>query len=350
MEYVGEPCGEGCTPPSGSLYALDGATGAQKWAVKIGGRPAAVLGPNGTVLVAFYYGTVYALDGATGASKWAFPSTAVLPGTDAEARAQGGGPGEMAIGRDGTVYVAGDGTYTKSFRSEIDALDGATGKLKWSSPTSDFLGGGSLAIGAGGTVYATGSALSPAGIVAIDPATAMSKWTFSPASASILYSQLALGAGETVYAAYGIIENSAVSIAVYALDGATGMKRWALPTGNRIPPTPALGPDGTVYVTVDSTQALDGATGAQKWTTSGVAGNQAPVLGADGTVYLLGGLNDIVYALDGVTGRLKWEFPIGRGWATLPAIGRDGTAYVGVALFSGTTGFTRTDAVYAIHP
>ena len=54
----------------------------------------------------------------------------------------------------------------------------------------------------------------------------------------------------------------------------------------------------------------------------------SPAIGSDGTVYV--GSNDYkVYALDGQSGAKKWEFKTGSPVSSSPAIGSDGTVYVG---------------------
>jgi outer membrane protein assembly factor BamB len=54
----------------------------------------------------------------------------------------------------------------------------------------------------------------------------------------------------------------------------------------------------------------------------------SPAIGADGTVYI-GSSDKKVYALDGKTGAKKWEFETGNSVWSSPAIGADGTVYVG---------------------
>jgi outer membrane protein assembly factor BamB len=54
----------------------------------------------------------------------------------------------------------------------------------------------------------------------------------------------------------------------------------------------------------------------------------SPAVGADGTVYV-GNRNNNVYALNPIDGSIKWVFP-GLGMAdSSPAIGADGTIYTG---------------------
>ena len=72
-----------------------------------------------------------------------------------------------------------------------------------------------------------------------------------------------------------------------------------------------------------------GATGAQKWTfLTGDNVQSSPAIGADGTVYV-GSRDNKVYALDGATGAKKWEFLTGGFVESSPAVGADGTVYVG---------------------
>ena len=98
---------------------------------------------------------------------------------------------------------------------------------------------------------------------------------------------------------------------VYALDGATGARKWEFATRWRGQSSPAIGADGTVYVgSIDSkVYALDGATGARKWEfATGGAVTSSPAIGADGTVYV-GSADKKVYALEGVTGARSGSFP-----------------------------------------
>ena len=130
--------------------------------------------------------------------------------------------------------------------------------------------------------------------------------------------------------------------------------------------SPAIGTDGTVYIgsfggwvstaivrrisswkqspllkSGSSLFALDGKTGKMKWAFDlGGGEGLTPAVGSDGTVYVGPSDKSIFYALDGKTGAKKWEFKWNRGSrnrSMVPAIGGDGTVYIG-------TGFT----VYAL--
>jgi outer membrane protein assembly factor BamB len=54
----------------------------------------------------------------------------------------------------------------------------------------------------------------------------------------------------------------------------------------------------------------------------------SPAIGSDGTVYV-GSYDDKLYAINGKTGDKLWEFETGHYVDSSPAIGSDGTVYVG---------------------
>lgn len=123
-----------------------------------------------------------------------------------------------------------------------------------------------------------------------------------------------------------------------------GTQRWAFTTlstatAGTIVSSPAVGPDGTIYVGVEvGTVASAGATGrvfaltpagAQKWVfTAPDWIESTPAVGADGTVYA-GCWDGVLYALRGDTGAKRWEFKAGSFIASSPALAPDGTVYVG---------------------
>ena len=56
--------------------------------------------------------------------------------------------------------------------------------------------------------------------------------------------------------------------------------------------------------------------------------DSSPAIGSDGTVYVGSG-DKKLYAINGKTGVKLWEFEIGDLVRSSPAIGSDGTVYVG---------------------
>jgi len=121
------------------------------------------------------------------------------------------------IGPDGTVYV-GSGDHN------LYALK--DGRKVWEFPTGSPVKS-SPRVGPDGTVYVGGSLSGPG-------------WLSS--GKSCMY-------------------------ALVALDGKSGQRKWEYPTGGFVNVAPALGDDGTVYAGGDDSTlyAVDGATGRKKW-------------------------------------------------------------------------------------
>ena len=68
--------------------------------------------------------------------------------------------------------------------------------------------------------------------------------------------------------------------------------------------------------------------GSKKWAfKTGGRVTSSPAIGSDGTIYV-GSLNDALYAIN-PDGSKKWEFKTGDYVDSSPAIGSDGTIYVG---------------------
>jgi hypothetical protein len=158
-------------------------------------------------------------------------------------------------------------------------------------------------------------------VYALDGATGAKKWEFL--TGDRVYSSPAIGSDGSVYV-------GSVDRLIYALNGKTGAKKWQFQTEASVFSSPAVGADGTVYVGADKRVcALNGVTGVRKWeflTTGWV--DRSLAIGSDGTVYV-GSSDQRVYALDGATGEKKWEFLTGGFVFSSPAIGADGTVYVG---------------------
>ncbi|MFH2010574.1 MAG: PQQ-binding-like beta-propeller repeat protein [bacterium] len=91
--------------------------------------------------------------------------------------------------------------------------------------------------------------------------------------------------------------------------------------------SPAVGPDGTIYVGGDGLSAVS-PTGKLRWhfkTPQRIA--SSPAVLPSSTV-IFGSQDDRVYAVD-ARGKLKWSYPAGGDVDSSPAIGADGTVYVG---------------------
>jgi outer membrane protein assembly factor BamB len=113
---------------------------------------------------------------------------------------------------------------------------------------------------------------------------------------------------------------------VYALNGTTGAQNWRYVTFSSISSSPAIDNNGVVYITSSGgrTYAIN-ANGTRRWTffpangmTSGVS------IGSDGTVYVGGDMG--VYALRS-NGTKQWFYNIGDTMSVPPALGLNGLLY-----------------------
>jgi outer membrane protein assembly factor BamB len=139
----------------------------------------------------------------------------------------------------------------------------------------------------------------------------------------------------------GVIYIASYDRNIYALDSG-GTLRWTanlpLPiyihssTYTGVFGTPAIGADGTLYVPSENGKllALDPSNGSVKWTysTTAVEGMySSPAIGPDGTIYV-GSYDRNLYAID-ANGTRKWSSRFDSTIFASPAIGPDGTIYCG---------------------
>jgi len=90
--------------------------------------------------------------------------------------------------------------------------------------------------------------------------------------------------------------------------------------------SPAIGLDGTIYVGhADGLYALDGKTGKVKWSVGMASAVSSPAVGKDGTVYV-GSMDGYLYAVK--DGTIRWTYKTGGQVNSSPAIGADATIYV----------------------
>lgn len=125
----------------------------------------------------------------------------------------------------------------------------------------------------------------------------------------------------TVYVATFVGQVLAVS--------AEGQVRWLFSAGREIHSALAVGDDGTVYFgSRDHRFYAVTSEGKLRWTfCTGDWVDSSPALAADGTIYF-GSWDGNFYALD-PQGNLKWKFATGGIVDSSPAIGVDGTIYFG---------------------
>ena len=96
---------------------------------------------------------------------------------------------------------------------------------------------------------------------------------------------------------------------LYAIDAATGAKKWAFTTGGAVFSSPAISSDGsTVFVGSwdQKLYAIDASTGAKKWAfKTGGDVYSSTAISSDGSTVFVGSHNKKLYAL--TTGLLEWE-------------------------------------------
>jgi outer membrane protein assembly factor BamB len=279
---------------NGVLVALDAAKGTRRWSVRTGAARPFPWGREGwdfyisspvisgdLVIFAAADGIVYALDAATGKERWRH-------GTGALIRSSAG------VG-EGTVVVGGADGY-------VYALNLADGKLRWRGETegatldSEKEGfdrktiQGSPAI-AEGRVY-IGSR--DAYLYAFDLATGKRLWRTGRPAPWVVTSPVVWG--RRIY--YGSSDGQYVE----AVDPDSGQRVWRVKTPDNVIASPVLA-DSILYVADMSGNlfALDAATGQERWRTGLGARIFSTPVPADGALYL-GADDGAVYAIRAARG------------------------------------------------
>jgi eukaryotic-like serine/threonine-protein kinase len=291
----------------GHLYAIDQQTGKEKWNFKssmpIASSPAVV---GGALYFVSSRGGLVSLDLATGKPKWVF-------GTEYERKFEaknlhGYLPTVQSVPDAWDIFmsspaVANGKVYFGSSDGNVYAIDAQAGIVLWKFPTKDVVHA-SPAI-ANNTVY-VGSWDSY--LYAIDAETGQEKWAFKTGEDPVIHNQVGFQSSPAVVD--GTVYVGCRDAHVYAVDAATGRKKWDYPTSKSwVIGTPAVR-DGTVYVgTSDSSRfmALDGRTGRLRFNFDAKSYMFSSAALAGDLAYV-GDHNGRLYAVDTKTGKLAWEF------------------------------------------
>lgn len=299
-------------PGDGNLYAVDAATGAERWRFQINFRDHHLLATSSpavaddVVYVGSNDGFLYALDVDSGAALWRWQVDGVWGGSVIE-----GSP----VVADGLVYFnATDVLLTM----KLYAIDVDSRGLSWDRDLGlTFMSAPTVA---DGLVFGAERDMA----WAVDAITGQERWSSEDA-----YS------GPTTPAVSGdLVYFAADDGGIVALDAATGRLAWRYDSGAGALSSPAVA-DGFVYVNTEQHLiALDAVTGAARWeqaldgATSGRTNVFISSPGvADGVVYV-GTDAGIVYALDAVNGEDRWQLDLGSPITSSPAV-IDGVVYVG---------------------
>ena len=309
---------------------------------------------DGTIYFGSYH-YLYAFN-PNGTHKWTF--TARLIGTSS-----------YAIGNDGTIYFGTEEDYfyavnpngtlrwTFSTQSMIDSppvldQDGTiyfgtvdtgilyallpNGTEKWEFTTQDTIFT-SPAVGNDGTIYCSSN---DNHLYSLYPNNGTMKWSASFGNFI----------GSPTVANDGTIYEASLDGYLYALNS-NGTQRWKSAIGTGCAHCPSIGSDGTIYIGAEKLYAIT-PTGALKWSFDAGSGfaasSDAQAISSDGTIYYavsMGSQRGDIIAVNS-DGSQKWRETIANEWVwSSPAIGKDGTVYIG----STSMGTTPYGVLYAFN-
>jgi len=229
-----------------------------------------------------------------------------------------------AIDENGILYV---GTMQNYFY----AIYSNNGTLKWKFSVGNWIAS-SPAIGDDGTIYFGSEddyiyALYPNGTL---------KWKYLTSVA--VYSSPAIGDDGTVYC--GSHDGN-----LYALYPNNGTLKWKYQTGGWVARGPCIADDGTIYFgSWDGYLYAVYPDGNLKWKTGGNLAGTTPVIAQDGTIYVG---NRYLSAIYPTNGSVKWSFDPGSGRTIRggnPCISAEGIIYFGTHI--GETDGGELIAVY----
>jgi outer membrane protein assembly factor BamB len=246
------------------LYAVDLASGKEKWRTKLGPMKASPAVANGRVCVGDVAGLFYAVDAATGKQLWTFEAAGEIT---AGANFHGGnvlfgahdsvlycltpaGSKKWTYTIDGPVNgspaVVGDRTFVAGCDSVLHVVDAGTGKAV--GPPVDL--GGQAGATAAVTAVAAAADAAYVGtmsnqVVAVNLKAGAKAWAFESKRRQ-----------QPFYASAAVTESAVVTGSrdrkVYALDRATGKELWNFATDGMVDGSPVV-VGGRVYVGVLST-------------------------------------------------------------------------------------------------
>ncbi len=225
-----------------------------------------------------------------------------------------------AIDENGILYV---GTVN-SMPNYLYAFDTTNKSLKLKYKAGNDIES-SPAIGDDGTIYFGDWS---GNIHAVNP-NGTRKWKYT--TGDVVTSSPAIGGDGTVYC--GSHDDY-----VYAFYPNNGTVKWKFKTGSWVHGSPTIGDDGTIYIGSDNgyLYALYPNNGSMKWRCSIGATWASPALDENGTLYI-GVWEEKFYAIF-PNGTIKWTFDPGhRIWGSSAAISADETIYFGTSDISGTS-------------
>lgn len=267
----------------GFLYAIDAATGYPNWTYEIGWSESSPAIVGGVVYVGGSRNTLFAIDAVTGDLIW----ESIGNHYD--------GIISSPVVVDGAVYIGSDANGT------MYALDAATGKEKWSVHLG-WIDSSPAVVD--GVVYVIQKSLS---LYALDAETGDELWLFEGGTLAFSYRTSPAVVDGTVYAYSNYNQN------LYAVDTASGDALWEyqIPITNAafdsMNASPAVA-NGTVYLGgSEALYALDAATGEKRWSFPSESMLDVSPVVVDGIVYAASA--NVFYAIDAESGEQAWATP-----------------------------------------
>lgn len=270
-----------------TLYALDAASGKQKWAFEQKG----LIDPvdswpiiiNGILYVDITHpdddnsGTLYALDVNSGHEKWSLQTEDLISFSPTIV--------------DSIIYVASHNT--------LYALNALLGNKLWTEQINGLTKFSPIV--ANGMIYVASLDSSPTDTVisALDAVSGHIKW--SHRVESFQTAPLTVGNG-IVY-----VETDYGSGTIYALDALSGIQKWSFQIRSPINATPTVS-NSVLYISDDSgvLTALDASSGNWKWSVQvGTFFTAFPTI-VNGIVYVVS-TEGTLDALDALSGRTRWS-------------------------------------------
>jgi outer membrane protein assembly factor BamB len=218
---------------------------------------------------------------------------------------EGGLAYQPALGPDGTIYVGTSLRFYAIFPN---------GTIRWTFPVENFFCGKPV-IGQDGTIY-TGTcdgylyALNSNGSV---------KWVYH-VSADII--AISIDAAGNVYFV------GRYDYRLYCLNP-NGTLRWIFDTHQLLFDAPVIGDDGTIYLVAVRWLIAINPDGTEKWRMDSKGEGGSPALSSDGNLVYFPYRGSHVYGIDAVNGRIRWSYHVDSNIksSTCPVISNDGVIY-----------------------
>jgi outer membrane protein assembly factor BamB len=302
-----------------NLYALDAATGTEKWHFET--KAGAINSSPAVSSEAVYFlsgdGSFYALDPQTGKQLWKFE-------TAGERRFEAKGlhgvtPHQQTIPDSWDFYLSSPalwngGVYFGCGDGNVYALEAKTGRLKWKFHTHGVVHA-SPAIAAGIVYIGSWDSY----LYALDAETGQEKWKFKTGEDPQIFNQVGIQSSPAV--ADGTVYFGCRDSHLYAVDAQTGQQKWNFPTqGSWVIVSPVVRNGVTYFATSDSAlfHAVDAATGKERFTfPTGLFVFSSPAVAGDMAYF--GVFDGKLLAIDLKAGKPRWEFQTDSSKANLPA-------------------------------